>query len=188
MEKLNHQLEQTILRFARQRESNRRLWNIGQETVNFLTLLIKIHQPKMILEIGTSNGFSAFWMSVAVQDQKGMIETIECDLERYNLAIENLSGRDNIRLHLGKAEEIIPTLNTGYDFVFLDANKEQYHLYLELLMPKLTKQALIVADNILSHKHSTRQYSEKLASNPAFLSVDVPIDSGLKVTLYNPLG
>ncbi|MBW6516039.1 MAG: class I SAM-dependent methyltransferase [Candidatus Cloacimonetes bacterium] len=185
MEILKKKYQVILSRLEQQREESRRLWNIGQETVDFLALLLKLKKPKNILELGTSNGYSAFWIATITEDFASSIETIECDEERYNMAKENLATISNIKIHFAKAEEIIPNLENNYDFVFIDANKEQYHHYLDLLIPKLNDQALIVADNVLSHQHSVKLFSKKLHNNHNFDSITIPIESGLEVAIYN---
>ena len=187
MEELKSKYQQTLANFGKQRIDNKRLWNIGEETVKFLSLLLRMHQPRQILEIGTSNGYSTFRMLSVTSVYDGVIETIECDRERYDLAVSNLANFRNILLHFGKAEDIIPTLQNRYDFVFLDANKEQYITYLELLRPVLNHPALIVADNTVSHEHSVKRYLEAVRTDPDFYSVSIPIESGMEVSLYNPV-
>ncbi len=176
--------QEFLNRFSRQKREISRLWNICRETADFIAFLIKLHKPLYILEIGTSNGFSAFCMSLAAEEFSTEIYTIECDEERYRLAKDNLAGKEKIKIRYGKAEEIIPELKHKYDFVFLDANKEQYHLYLELLKPHLANNALIVADNVHSHQHSVKEYIRKVRNDPNLTSLAIPIGSGLEITLY----
>jgi predicted O-methyltransferase YrrM len=175
-----------ITHFEKQRAEIKRLWNIGVKTAEFLSFLVKIKRPRNILEIGTSNGYSAYWLALAAQEFDGSVHSIECDRNRYELAVKNLAGLRNIFLHFGTAEEIISTFKQGFDFIFLDANKEQYALYLKLLTPLLRDSSLIVADNTQSHEQSVQKYLDIVRNRPEFISINIPLESGLEVSIYSP--
>src|SRR3990167_8169719 len=112
------------------------MFNIPRETAEFLFKLLKKRNPKSILEIGTSDGYSTCWMGLACP--KAKIKTIERDEEKIKLARNNFKE---------------------FNFVFIDATKKEYVKYLEVLQDKLNKDAIIVADNINSHK--IKDYSLK---------------------------
>ena len=170
-------------RFKAQKESIRRLWNIEDKTAELLQFLIKIKSPKRILEIGTSNGFSAFCLSVAAYPIE--IHTIESDEKRFEMAKENLKFRTNIVQYLGTAETVLPKIDLEFDFVFIDAGKINYIDYIKLITGKLKNNALIVADNILSHKETTKEYRKFLQENPVFSTMTLDIESGLEITIFN---
>ncbi len=171
--------------FKQQKKNINKLWNITEQTAQLLYMLIKTKQPKNILEIGTSNGYSTFWISLAAEKFDAIIDTIEVDKTRFKLAQKNLAGIRNIILHLGKAEQIIPKLNKKYDFVFIDANKADYINYVKSLINKLNNKAIIVADNVISHKESLQEYLDYINSDPAFESMILDIDSGLEISVFN---
>ena len=81
-------------------------------------------------------------------------------------------------------EEIIPELKKKFDFVFIDANKTDYILYLKLLKNKLADQAVIVADNIISHRESVQEYLDFINENPLFETMNLNIDSGLEISIF----
>ena len=106
-------------------------WNIARETANFLNMLVKMSNSKSILEIGTSNGYSAMWFALALKEINGTLDTIEFWDKRRQLALENfkkIGVNDIITAHLGSAMEILPKLckEKEFDFVFIDANKSEY--------------------------------------------------------------
>jgi|SRR5690554_5799956 len=177
-------MREYLERFERQSRDIRRLWNIGEETAAFLSFMVSLKQPEHILEIGTSNGYSTFYLSVAGKESGSMVETIECDRERYEMARNNLAGRDNIILHFGKAEDVIPELEWKYDLVFIDANKRSYRTYLELLILKLNNRALIIADNIISHRQSVTEYLTLVRNDSRFRSIQIPLETGLEITIF----
>ena len=184
MERIKEQHKQKLSEFKLQRNSINKLWNINEQTAQLLYIFIKTKQPKYILEIGTSNGYSTFWMSLAAGQFNAIIDTIEVDKARFKLAQKNLAGRNNIIFHFGKAEQIIPELNKKYDFVFIDANKADYIKYLRLLINKLNDKAIIIADNVISHKESLQEYLDYINSNSAFENMILDIDSGLEISVF----
>ena len=144
------------------------LKNINKETVQnhpqghmlsghvqgrFLSFISKIIQPKYILEIGTFTGYSALCMAEGLAEG-GELHTIELRQEDAATALKNFkaSGQNNkIKLHVGDAQEIIPTLPHEWDLVFIDADKVSYIKYYELVFEHLSKKGLIIADNVLFH-------------------------------------
>jgi len=124
---------------------------VRTEMQSFLRFLMKMKQPKRILEVGTAIGFSALLMSeYAPKDCK--ITTIEKYEKRIPLAIENFkkAGKeDSITLLQGDALEILPALTEEYDFIFMDAAKGQYIHFLPDILRLLAKDGLLVSDNVL---------------------------------------
>lgn len=124
---------------------------VRTEMQSFLRFLMKMKQPKRILEVGTAIGFSALLMSeYAPQDCK--ITTIEKYEKRIPLALENFqkAGKEeSITLLQGDALEILPTLTDEYDFIFMDAAKGQYIHFLPDILRLLKSGGLLVSDNVL---------------------------------------
>lgn len=124
---------------------------VRTEMQSFLRFLMKMKQPKRILEVGTAIGFSALLMSeYAPGDCK--ITTIEKYEKRIPLALENFkkAGKEEtITLLQGDALEILPTLKEKYDFIFMDAAKGQYINFLPDILRLLVKDGLLVSDNVL---------------------------------------
>lgn len=174
-----------ITRFEKQREKIHRLWNIDALTAEFLFKLIIDFAPRRILEIGTSNGYSTFWLANAANCSDAIVETIEVDQARYDLSKNNLQNFDNIIQHLGLAENIIPTINHKYDLIFIDAGKIGYIKYIQAILPKLTDQALIIADNVISHQKTVQEYLDYIDSNQHFENRLINIGTGLMISNYS---
>lgn len=125
----------------------------GHVQGNFLSFLSNILQPTKILEIGTFTGYSALCLAKGLQPG-GMLHTIELR-EEDALVAQNYFDRsvykENIKLHVGNANEIIPTLNEVWDIVFIDADKTGYLDYYELVLPALRQNGIVIADNVLFH-------------------------------------
>lgn len=185
MEKLKLKYAKELAKFAEQKKNIRRLWNVDETTAGALYLLTVIHKASYIVEVGTSNGYSTFWLSVAAEKNSGIVHSFEVDENRYKMAVENLASRKNIILHQGLAEENLPLLNDGIDLVFIDAGKPAYLKYLMILKPKLRPNALILADNVTSHPDTTAHYIEYMKNSNEFTELILPMEAGLSVAVYN---
>ena len=118
-----------------------------------LEMLSKIINPKYILEIGTFVGYSALCLAKGLQS-KGYLHTIELREDDAKLSqnyFAKSSHNDKIILHAGNALDIIPQLDFIWDLVFIDADKTNYINYYELVLPRLKKGGVILADNVLFH-------------------------------------
>ncbi len=125
----------------------------GKVQGTFLTFLSNLIQPKYILEIGTFTGYSALCLAAGLQ-KEGELHTIElreADAQTAQRNFSKLNGNKKIHLHLGNALDIIPALPHNWDLVFIDADKTGYIDYYEMVLPRLNKNGLIIADNVLFH-------------------------------------
>lgn len=159
-------------------------WNIARETANFLNMLIKMTNSKSVLEIGTSNGYSAMWFALALKELNGTLDTIEFWDKRRQLALANFKkiGVENIiTAHLGSALEILPNLceQKEFDFVFIDANKSEYIKYFDIINPYLKKGAIIACDNILSHELKVKDFVDKIKSDENYQVEILNLPAGL---------
>ena len=125
----------------------------GHVQGKLLEFISIISQPKYILEIGSFTGYSALCLAKGLQDD-GELHTIELrpeDAETCgkNIALSPLDKK--IHLHVGNALDIIPALPYQWDIVFIDADKTGYITYYEMVVPRLSKTGIIIADNVLFH-------------------------------------
>ncbi len=119
----------------------------------FLQFISALLQPKYILEIGTFTGYSALCLAEGLK-KDGEIHTIELREDDAAKAKANFSKSYNnkqVTLHCGNALDIIETLPYQWDLVFIDADKSAYIDYYELLIPRLSNNGIILADNVLFH-------------------------------------
>lgn len=165
-------------------------WNVDNESANFLNLLIKISGAKNVLEIGTSNGYSAIWLAQSLKETGGKLTTIEFWDNRLNIAVENFkkAGVDDIiETKLGQAVMILEEMAYSenppvFDFIFIDANKSEYIKYFNLIHPMLKRGGVIAADNILSHYKKVLPYVETITTHPEYQSQLIPLDTGILVS------
>ena len=123
----------------------------GNVQGKFLEMICRMLQPKRILEIGTFTGYSAIAMAQGLP-KDGLIYTLEVNGEMEDFISEFISKsgfNKKIKLLMGDALEIIPSLEEEFDLVFIDADKEQYVDYYKLAKTKLKKGGFIIADNVL---------------------------------------
>ncbi len=117
----------------------------------FLEFVVSMTGARRILELGTFSGYSAISMA-ATLPQEGHIDTCEVEEKHAEVArryIEEAGYSDRISIHLGPALGTIGRLGGEFDFVFIDADKENYVNYYEAVLPRLSERGLIAADNTL---------------------------------------
>ena len=117
----------------------------------FLSIITKLIKPKKILEIGTYTGYSAICMAEGLIEN-GIIHTIDINEELVSIQNKYFAKskcNNSIIQHVGDARNIIKRINEKFDLVFLDADKENYIEYYELVIEKVKKGGLIIADNVL---------------------------------------
>ena len=124
----------------------------GHVQGKLLEMISRMIKPGRILEIGTFTGFSALCLAKGLIND-GILHTIELREEDAATAKKYFqqAGAGNIRLHIGDAKKIIPTLEEQWDLVFIDADKVNYITYYELTLPSVKKGGWILADNVLFH-------------------------------------
>ena len=119
----------------------------------FLEMISHMIQPKRILEIGTFTGYSALCLARGLQSN-GTLHTIEQrseDAQRAKEFFDRSFFSDKIILHIGDALEIVGEIEESWDLVFIDADKENYINYFNLVFPKVKQNGFILADNVLFH-------------------------------------
>lgn len=159
-----------------------------------LAFLSRLVGPKYILEIGTYTGYSAICLAEGLK-KGGKLHTIDVNEDMKDIATDyfNKAGvADKIELHIGDAQEIIPKLKPTFDLVFIDADKANYPLYFDLVIDRLKKGGLILADNVLwSGKVLDKQkdkrttaldaYNKKVLADDRVTSILLPIRDGLNI-------
>jgi predicted O-methyltransferase YrrM len=116
-----------------------------------LSMLSKLVQPRLIVEVGTFTGYSATCLAEGLAPG-GKLITIEISDEVAVLAdrhFQNAGIREKTELQVGDALELLKKINGPVDLVFIDADKENYSAYWDLLFPKLRAGGLMIADNVL---------------------------------------
>ena len=125
----------------------------GHVQGKLLEMISRMIQPRRILEIGTFTGYSALCLAAGLREDGELhtIELREADAARAQAYFDRSPYRDQIILHTGPALEIIPRLGEQWDLVFIDADKTGYQAYFEAVLPLLSPNGFILADNIFFH-------------------------------------
>ena len=123
----------------------------GRVEGQFLSMLVKLTGAVNILEIGMFTGFSALIMAEALPE-KGKLITCDVNEQYAKIArhfFERSSHGGKIQVRMGNALETIKTIQEPIDLAFIDADKENYPNYYDLILPKMVSGGLIVLDNVL---------------------------------------
>ena len=162
-----------------------------------LSMLSKLIGPMHVLEIGTYTGYATLCLCEGMQ-KNGLMDTIDIneELESIQKKYFDLSPwKNQIQQHIGDAIAIIPSLNKKYDLVFIDADKENYLNYFDLIVPMMNPGGIILSDNVLwsgkvletpdPRDLSTNillEYNKKINQDSRVETVLLPIRDGLTVS------
>ena len=169
---------------ARESEHSHKLLNLEPETAELVSILARSSRARRVLEIGTSNGYSAIWLAASLGPEGGRVISIDRSPEKHKMAHDNLVATGLLQyvdLRLGDATEVVKTLPGPFDFVFFDADRTSAPGQLTLLLPKLAPQALILADNVLSHPDEIAGYLTMIKDLKQLQHVVIPVGKGLSV-------
>jgi predicted O-methyltransferase YrrM len=171
--------------------SERRSRQIEPTTGRFLFALAASQAGIEVLEIGASRGYSSIWLAAGARVLGGRLVSLEhdpakCAAWRENVAAAGLE--EWAELVEGDALETLREASDVFDLVFLDAEKEDYEALFAAVRPLVDAGGLVVADNVLSHADALAGYSAARQADPTLVSVTVPLDRGLElsVTMTEP--
>lgn len=159
----------------------RRLRAISPEVGRFLLTLALGVGARMVVEVGTSGGYSTLWLGIAARHHDGRVVTFEVDPAKVAIArrsIERAGLADTIEVRLGDGGAGLAEFEARADLVFLDAEKEDYERFLEPAIRALRRGGLLVADNLLSHAEDLAAFREAALAHPALTGLVVPIGRG----------
>ena len=192
----NHSEQEPILLQELARETHLKVLQprmlSGAYQGRLLAMLSKLIAPKQVLEIGTFTGYSALCLSEGLH-VNGHINTIDINEELSDMQQKYFKAAgvaDQITQHLGNASELIPKIEGDFDLVFIDADKEQYPLYFDLIIDRVTSGGLIIADNVLwsgkvleeADDEATKAlkiFNKKVADDPRVETLLLPVRDGL---------
>jgi predicted O-methyltransferase YrrM len=163
-----------------------------------LTMLCRMLKPQRILELGTFTGYSALCMAEALPDD-GELHTVEVDDEMEPFITKYFSRspyEKKIKLHIGDAQQVIPSLTGLFDLVFMDADKRQYVEDYEAVLPLVPAGGFIFADNTLwsgkvLHEPASgdkqtagiRRFNDYIAADSRVEKVILPIRDGMTILM-----
>ena len=158
----------------------------------------KALSPNNVLEIGTYTGYSALCIAEGLK-KNGTIHTIDIneELTSFTQSFLNKSKFNNqIKLHVGNALDLIPTLKLEWDLVFIDADKENYSNYFDLVIDRVRSGGWIIADNVLwsgkvlkptdKNDHETaalKAFNQKVHQDPRVTNLLLPVRDGMMILI-----
>lgn len=165
-------------------EGEVKLWQIPRNTGILLRILVLTKQPKTILELGTSAGYSTLWLASGILHTTGKVYSVEAaapkiQLASYYLAKAQVSHK--VELIEGFIDRVLAQWQIDVDFVFLDADKANYLHYFKLLEPHLNPGAIIVADNVTDYGYLMKKFIEYIENSSNYISEILRLDHGLLI-------
>lgn len=153
--------------------------NISEEVARFLSLMIRISKSKTALEIGCANGYSTIWLAEALRKNGGKLTSIDFSTPSLKQAKENLEKvglEDVVDFKFGDALKIIPQMEQKFDFIFLDAQKGNYHLFWDLIKPKIHADSIVVVDDVIKFPEKTALFMKQIEKEVEFEFQILPLD------------
>ena len=166
-----------------QTDRSRKMLNLERQTAELVRALVAGRHPRCILEIGTSNAYSTIWLAASVVSG-GRVISIDRDPQKVQMAERNLQRtglRDRVELIAGSASAVVASISGPIDVVFFDADRFSAPEQLALLLPKLSANALLLADNVLSHPDEIAGYLGAVQQLSDFEHTIVPVGKGLSI-------
>jgi caffeoyl-CoA O-methyltransferase len=168
------------------------------EVGQLLRILVRMKKPRHILEVGTNIGYSVIVMGREC-GRDTVLETIEIDpgiLATAKGFVSQAKLACELRFHQGAALEVIPRLSGPFDFIFIDCVKTEYEKYLDGLLPKLERGAVIVCDNLLwggevaggrrdAITNALRRFNRRIAGDPQLTTIILPLGDGTGISIKN---
>lgn len=157
-----------------------RLRQIPEETGRFLAMLVSMAPDGAFVEVGTSGGYSALWLSLACRRRGCPLTTFEVLPEKIAIATETFRAagvEDVVTLVQGDAREQLAEMQ-GIAFCFIDAEKEYYAELYELVVPRLVSGGIVVADNAISHGEELKPVIDRALADARVDALVVPIGKG----------
>jgi caffeoyl-CoA O-methyltransferase len=168
------------------------------EVGQLLRILVQTKRPRHILEVGTNIGYSVVVMGREC-GRDTVLETIEIDPDILATAkgfVSQAKLACEVRFHQGAALEVIPGLKGPFDFIFIDCVKTEYEKYLDGLLPKLERGAVIVCDNLLwggavaetggdANTKALRKFNKRITTDSRLTTVVLPLGDGTGISTVN---
>jgi caffeoyl-CoA O-methyltransferase len=166
------------------------------EVAQTMRVLLRARRPRHVIEVGTNIGYSVIVMGREV-GAGGVVETIELDTKILAAAkafVAEAALLCEVRFHHGAALDVLPRLEGPFDFVFIDCVKSEYAGYLDALLPKLERGAMIVADNVLwggkvaqgvrdAATDGLRAFNARITTDERLVTTVLAVGDGLSVSV-----
>jgi predicted O-methyltransferase YrrM len=161
---------------------------IPREQGQLLAQLVRLAGCRSVCEIGVSYGYSTLHWAAVMAETGGHVHAVDISQKKVKAATQHLTEAgliDRVTIHLGDGLEVCKTLAPAelFDFVFIDAAKEQSIGYFNALAGKLAPRCVIAADNTGNLADKMKPYVQFIRAQHGVLSCDVPIAHGFELTI-----
>lgn len=158
-------------------------WSIPRTTGYWLHAYVSARKPQSILELGASAGYSTLWLAAAAEVYGGKVKTTEIFPAKVEMLKKNLAaaGMHAVQLLEEDIGDVLAKWSGRLDFVFMDADKENYQAYYEQIIPLLSSGGVIIADNAGNYSHLMRDFLNTVKHDARVISYFIDLDNGLLV-------
>ena len=172
-----------------------RMLAITKETGELINMILRLINAKNMLEVGMSAGYSTLWAAEVISEGSGKIITIEKNpnkIKRAKESFEKAGVKETIIIKQGLAKSVLVELNSQkeyrnfFDFVLIDADKENVIEYFDLILPMVSVGGVIITDNMLypeKYKQDMKKFSDYLRKNSNLHTITSPIGNGEEITI-----
>ncbi len=163
-------------------------WQIPRDEAMLLAQLVLIGRCRSICEIGTSYGFSTIHLAAAASEHGGRVHSIDANPKKVRAAGESIKEAGLagvVTLYEGDVRTVLTEIKpqAAFDFVFIDATKEQSNEYLDAVLDKLAPDCVLVTDNTVTHAADLAPFVARLRGLPGFTSCGVTVGNGFELTV-----
>lgn len=166
------------------------------EVAQLMRILVRIHRPRRLLEIGTNIGYSVVVLGREL-GAESRIESIEIDAAILEVArdfVRRAKLEPEVVFHNGAALQVLPKLEGPFDFIFIDCVKTEYERYVDLILPKLQSGGLMVFDNLLwrgevakgdssPEPKALAALNKRIMTDPELTSIVLPLSDGVGIAV-----
>ncbi|MCP4594646.1 MAG: DUF1442 domain-containing protein [bacterium] len=188
---MNESIRNTIQRLEEYMAERTDALAIPREAGAFMHTLVLASRATRGVEIGTSYGYSGLWIAAAMQTTGGRLITIDRERRKSEAAAANFADAglgERVVLETGVALEVLGRLEGPFDFVFVDADKENCIAYVQAVEPKLSDGAVVLTDNTLTHAEELAGFLAWIRNHARFASAHLTIGNGMELSVRIPEG
>jgi predicted O-methyltransferase YrrM len=161
-------------------------WQVPRAEGELLAALAIAQRARLIVEVGTSYGFSGLWWAAALAVTGGHLHTIDASQKKYTASMAAFAAAgvaERVTSYLGDARQVLTGMPHGIDLAFIDADKPSTQAYFDLLWPKLRAGGGVLTDNVLTHPNELAAFVGRVRARADAHSVQLPVGGGLEWTL-----
>jgi predicted O-methyltransferase YrrM len=161
-------------------------WQISREEGELLRQIALASNARVIIEVGTSYGFSGLFWGAALMQTGGLLHTIDCNMAKVESSKKTFADA-GLGAHIvnlcGDAAAILQTLKGPFDLAFIDADKPSTRNYFDLIWPKLRVGGSIITDNATTHREQLGEFVGYARALPNAVSAEVAVGNGIEWTI-----